>query len=372
MQSFSVDNTCWLPRKVCKYQNMAHAIKIKLENDVLAVIFVDDLNLELKRLREQMHEEVEELLPSSYRFVSKWGAPVSNVQEGKVSALNLLDSDGFLTIKYDSTSIASYERRQNNNSSTDSNCEILVQDQDASPNDQISQSKRQKSDAELEHDETILSIKKLRSTATGKVQTTLTGYFGASSKPSNERFATAATRKGVHIFSEKEIESSTGYEKERRLFWNRKSEELCRDPDYQRCSPNEIDKLLHECWRIQKADLLKREHDETRQQVEEILTKYPKLATLSQAGRKIKSETLEKNLLRVEQAKIKLQESRKELNKLHLSFQEHHTRECKNTIATKQELHQLYYRELSKAEDCFRQTLDIKKSSLKKMMSNTQ
>ena len=351
---------------------MAQAIKIKLLNDVVAVIFVDDFNIHLNRLRQQMDEEVEELLPRSYKFVSEWGAPVSNVQETKLSVAHLLD-DGVLTIKdiNDSSYASVNVLCPNNKDSTD--CES-VSSQKVEPTE-IGDCKRRMSLARpdasvtLENDDTIIPMKKLH-TETVQIQTTLTGYFGASSAPSRERFATAVTRKGVHIFSEKEIASSTGYEKKRRLFWNLKAEELCREPKYKDCSPNEIDKLLHECWRIQKADLLKREHDETREKLNDILSKHPKLVDLTGSkGRKVKSETLEKNLLRVEQAKVKLQESRMELDKLQVSFQKHRTEDYKKAIAAKQDLHQLYYRELSKAEDALRQTLDIKKSLLKEVMS---
>ena len=349
---------------------MAQAIKIKLLNEVVAVVFVDDLDIDLNRLRQQMDEEVEELLPRSYKFVSKWGAPVSNVQERKLSVVHLLDNDRILTIKgISGSSYASVNVLcPDNNDSTD--CENV-----SSPKlDQIEVSASQEQmpqscSVKLENEDTYTPMKKRR-VQTVQIQTTLTGYFGASSVPSGDRFANAATRKGVHIYSEKEIASSIGYEKERRLFWNHKAEELCRESKYKSCSPNEIDKLLHECWRIQKADLLKREHDETCEKLEHILTKYPKLVDLTGSkGRKVKSETLEKNLIRVEQAKVKLQESRMALDELQVNFEEHRTEDYKKTIAAKQHLHQLYYRELSKAEDALRQTLDIRKSSLKDIMS---
>ena len=85
---------------------MAEAIKLKLlspavkdgETKVVGVIFVNDVEKYLTEVRSQMITEVEELIPKSFKFVSKWGAPVSSYQEAKLSLNDVLDN-GFLAIQ---------------------------------------------------------------------------------------------------------------------------------------------------------------------------------------------------------------------------------------------------------------------------------
>ena len=67
-----------------------------------------------------------------------------------------------------------------------------------------------------------------RSTQKRQTQSTLTGYFGARSQP-KQKCTTASVRSSVHTYTEKDIEESSGQEKIRRIPWNTKAEELCKD-----------------------------------------------------------------------------------------------------------------------------------------------
>ena len=51
----------------------------------------------MSEIRKQMEEEIEEFLPKEFKFVSNWGAPVSNVQGDKIKIKDAVNSnDGFL------------------------------------------------------------------------------------------------------------------------------------------------------------------------------------------------------------------------------------------------------------------------------------
>ncbi|PFX25175.1 hypothetical protein AWC38_SpisGene10211 [Stylophora pistillata] len=76
------------------------------------------------------------------------------------------------------------------------------------------------------------------------VQITLTKTFGAKSSPST-RYASAAVRKGVRLYSLMDIEGSTGSEKDRRKWWNEKAKELCENSPYDSLRGEAIDQKFH-------------------------------------------------------------------------------------------------------------------------------
>ena len=363
---------------------MAEAIKLKLlspavkdgETKVVGVIFVNDVEKYLTEVRSQMITEVEELIPKSFKFVSKWGAPVSSYQEAKLSLNDVLDN-GFLAIQavpqgLDSE-LESHLFTSRSRSPSPSASQSLLEDKYESSSlintASTLTSQDQTPNTEIGNQDLVNKCsapKKIRKSMS-LTQTTLTGYFGASTAP-ERKYTTAATRKGVHVYTEREINDSMGYEKERRKFWNTKAEEVCRLQCYNRCSADQIDKLLHEQWKIHKAYLLKQEDLDTTKKIQAIYEKYPNLESVVTSARKMKKDTVDRNLIRVDNAKEVLEKSRQTLDRLYGSLQDNFTLNIKKQIEAKEELHKCKYRELSKAEDALRQTLDIKKSLLRELL----
>ena len=227
---------------------MAEVIKLKLtDNQIVGVIFVESLERSLREIRSQMREEIDELIPNAFRFMSKCGAPLSNIQKQKISVQDALD-DGMLTIQpiHDESTTTTSTSPATANQPESTTSSLWDEDEPIT----ISSQKMEK----------CVRRKRCISSNSGAAttQTTLTKYFGASSSP-KQKYATATTRKGVHVYTESEIHESVGHEKERRLFWNEKAEELCRLQKYPDYNADEIDKLLHERWKINKAEHLKQE-----------------------------------------------------------------------------------------------------------------
>ena len=73
-------------------------IKVELESGaILAVILVLDMDATLDGIRKQIQEEVSELVPEDFHFISSWGSPISRVQECKIT-LNEAPQDEKLVI----------------------------------------------------------------------------------------------------------------------------------------------------------------------------------------------------------------------------------------------------------------------------------
>lgn len=61
-------------------------IKVELESGAsLVVILVLDMDATLNEIRKQIQEEVSELVPEDYHFISSWGPPISRVQEATIT-----------------------------------------------------------------------------------------------------------------------------------------------------------------------------------------------------------------------------------------------------------------------------------------------
>lgn len=67
------------------------SINITLESRVsLAFIVSEHINSMLTDIRKKIREEVDELIPQEFRFISIWGPPISEVQEAKMSIRDAL------------------------------------------------------------------------------------------------------------------------------------------------------------------------------------------------------------------------------------------------------------------------------------------
>lgn len=75
-------------------------IHITLESGVsLAFIMLEKLDCLLKDVRKQMREEVDDLVPQEFNFISIWGPPLSKVQEAKMSIKDALHDGNKLVIR---------------------------------------------------------------------------------------------------------------------------------------------------------------------------------------------------------------------------------------------------------------------------------
>ena len=79
-------------------------------------------------------------------------------------------------------------------------------------------------------------------------------------------------RQGIYLYSESEINKSSGIETERR-WWNEKAKELSEDSRYDKLNGDEMDKKLHEEWRLHKAGQMVDEEVKIREALENILEK---------------------------------------------------------------------------------------------------
>ena len=195
----------------------------------------------------------------------------------------------------------------------------------------------------------------------------MTSFFGAKSSPT-ARYATAAVRKGVHIYSEQDILRSSGAEKERRTWWNEKVQEICEDPKHAMLRGEAIDQKLHEEWRLHKAAKMLQEETDTRNAIEDIIEKYPNMEAFLASINKLKQETLIRNVTRLEMAMQTLTRSRDTRQELSVRLQNTDQRgpefqKLKKEVEEHREGQKFHYRELSKAQEAMSKVLSVKKNS---------
>jgi hypothetical protein len=304
-----------------------------INGDKIGALFVENQEIYLADIRRQMVEEIDEFLPEKFHFMSVWEVPISSVQEKKITLKHALHPDGCLIIKPDQVEETG-KRTLNEDEGESATTSLGLCESNSVHTSHTTPAKKK-----------------------AKVQSTLTSYFGASSKP-EIRHPTALVRQGVYIYKECEIEEVTGNEKKRRIFWNEKSDEICRNEKYNSLKADEIDQLLHEKWRLHKASLLEEENQVVTSEIEKLLLDNPEIVSKLPSSRAVKSHTIIKNFERLDSAKKAVEKSR-------LSLDEQHTKcQQQEKIRRKQEMHRDNRRELQKAEDALRQCLDVKKRYL--------
>ncbi|KAL9976898.1 hypothetical protein ACROYT_G014239 [Oculina patagonica] len=92
----------------------------------LAVIFVKEKSISLSDVRVQITEEVKELVPESFKFVSTFGAPISEVQEAKISLIHALHEETFLVVReFKNAPKMSLKRTADKSAEDDEDCQLL-------------------------------------------------------------------------------------------------------------------------------------------------------------------------------------------------------------------------------------------------------
>ena len=311
-------------------------IKVGLESGAsLALILVSDMDATLDAIRKQIQDEVGELVPEDFHFISSWGPPISRVQEAKITFNEALQEEK-LVIRENVDEMSSLKRKA------------------------------------VDIDESESKVQKATSCVKRGVQSTLTKVFGAKSSPT-VRYASAAVRKGVHIFSEQDIARSSDNEKERKTWWNEKTKELCEDPAYDMLKGEELDQKLHEQWRLYKAAKMLEKQKETKEAIEDFLEKFPNMEEHMVLKSKAKQATVERNVKRLEMAKSIVESSSDTLKHLSLQLQNakktgREFQSLKKEIQEQKEAHQCHCRELYKAIDALRNILTIRKQQLHELL----
>lgn len=94
----------------------------------------------------------------------------------------------------------------------------------------------------------------------------MSGPSTATPQPSPTPFSAARARK-VNLFSEQEVNESTGIQKSYWQFWNDKAEELCRSNALKTFKPGEIQGVINVAWSLKKTDILKDQIEEVNKEI---------------------------------------------------------------------------------------------------------
>ena len=228
------------------------------ENEkVSCIIFDVDENLTLDTIRYRILKETKELLKGDYRFTVS-GVPLSLAQEQTVLVSEAITSErGEPVIRYQ---LWYGEKQGPIYKSVPVETKWKDAQQVNNVNEEQGTSRKTTPEATSQSQRQRSALSMLKSPTTCSI-------------------------KGIKLFSDKEIETSIGKEKERRTFWNRRASELCKE------EPKKADlyKRIHEDWRIHKTDSMTKE-------VKDLSQLRPSKSTL-------KKGTLQSNLARVESAK---------------------------------------------------------------------
>lgn len=127
-----------------------------------------------------------------------------------------------------------------------------------------------------------------------------------TSWPNPIKYSAPRTRK-VKIYSESEIEGSTGMTQVYRRFWNKKAEEICCSHSLTSFKAGEIQGAIKVAWTLEKSNHLKWEVDEINAEIGQpcSCTVLKKLQVLA--------KTIKKNTRRVDEPHESLTSKRKEL-----------------------------------------------------------
>lgn len=176
----------------------------------------------------------------------------------------------------------------------------------------------------------------------------------------------AARARKVKVFTESEIEVSTGLRKVYRRFWNDKAEEICSSRSLNKFKPGEIQGAINVAWTLEKTRHLKEEMEKVNMESGQQCQSKAVLRKLQTSAK-----TIDKNSLRVENAHETLSKTQKELTNARFElFQSANSCQHKNALEKieKQEKDlEANLTELRKAQDALRKSLDVKRKLLNSM-----
>ena len=278
-------------------------IEIKVEGGLsVAIIFMENITTAmLSGVRKKMKEEVDELVPENFHFLSRWGPPIGRLQETKMALTEAFHEGNILMLRETSSS-QNPKRKATEVEEAERYVDVDILVPPAGKVGKAPEGAATSVPSETKDVLPSTSTEGKKPQAKRPVQQTLTSMFGAKSSPKATRYATASVRKGVHIYSDQDILRSSGTERGRRKWWNEKAKQLCEDPQHDLLRGEAIDQKLHEEWRIHKASKMLEQERGTRQAIEELMQEYPDLKAFLESKKKMKQETLTRNVTRLDLA----------------------------------------------------------------------
>lgn len=188
------------------------------------------------------------------------------------------------------------------------------------------------------------------------------GPSTATPRPSPTPFSAARARK-VKIFSEQEVNESTGMQKSYRQFWNDKAEELCRSNALKTFTePGEIQGAINVAWSLKKTDILK-------DQIEEVNKEIASKCSTDELKKFQMSKTVEKNTERVDAAVSALRKTQENLTTARQEFVDSTNKsERKLASARVDEIEKdldAQMAELRRAQDALRKATEARKKLLR-------
>lgn len=176
--------------------------------------------------------------------------------------------------------------------------------------------------------------------------------------PKSQPYSAARARK-VKIYSQKEIEGSTGLTQVYRKFWNGKAEEICANQSLTSLKAGEIQVAINVAWILQKTSHLRRE-------VEEITAEVGQPCSNAVAKKlQMSAKTIAKKTRRVEKAHESLDNTQQELTDARFElFQAPNSCQRKKINEKVDNLENVLgvnLTELRKAEDALRKSIENKR-----------
>ena len=262
------------------------SVNITLESRVsLAFIVLEHIDYMLTDVRKKIREEVDELVPQEFRFISIWGPPISEVQEAKMSVQDALHDGKTLVIR-------SYNEKVNQKRQAGEFAEGIKASKCGVTCKETSQE-----DNQLREGRLIPDAEKL-------VQKTLNEYFSISSRAktstNSEKSCVSFNENGndhehkteqnqtvkkgdlpcfpnrkIVMFKDDEISNQPSWlERERRKHWNLKLHELNNSKQCTTYGNTESLGIIDTEWTLQKAQLLQVKTDELQVTQDSLETVY--------------------------------------------------------------------------------------------------
>lgn len=193
-----------------------------------------------------------------------------------------------------------------------------------------------------------------------RTQKSLLGYFkGPTKSETQDEYASVRERK-VKIFTDKEIENSTGMVNTYRKFWNLKAKEICNASHLKTFKAGEIQGAINVAWTLEKTKHLKEEAEKVKNDLggnpgKEAVKKFV-----------MSDKTIDRNSQRVEIAESLLKKNKEELENAKLELfdaSDSHQRKIASDKANGLEkIIDGNLAELRKAQDSLRKALEARKS----------
>lgn len=255
-------------------------INVAVDGQIACQLFAkeEDTNLTLVDVKEKLLEDVQELIPTNYRFLKPISGnseiPIASKQEKLITMKKCLVKSN----NEHSLHLQSYEEKPSDAGGSN---------KDASSSKEENEHKED--DKEQERPRKMLK------------QTTIESAFKLDRKERPADLLNEA-RGRVHLYSMRDIERASAARKEYYTFWNVKAQELCSDQTFAGYKKQELHGIIDTAWQMKSCEILTA-------QAEDELQNMP-------SNKPEKSKTLSKNIKRVQEARRVANELNKQVSGL--------------------------------------------------------